>query len=145
MPNIKRARSSQLATSTTGFAAQPAPRFTAHARRRAAQRNLPLDALRYIMTYGREIQRTGVTFFALARRDIPPEDLRLPWIARLEGAVALVSGDGAVITLYRDPTSFRAILRKVKYYAPRRAHLRDDWSPACPDDIAADGEERELA
>lgn len=46
------------------------------------------------------------------------------------------------ITLYRDPSSFRAILRKAKYYAPHRARLRDDWSPSSPADKAADDGER---
>lgn len=106
--------------SSSAFIAQPAPYFTEHARLRAAQRNLALDAVRYVMAYGREIRRTGVTFFILTRRDIPAEDLRLAQIARLEGSVALVAHDGAIITLYRNPASVRTILRKAKYNTSSR-------------------------
>lgn len=145
MTNTRRTRTGGWAPSTSGFTTLPTPRFTVHACRRAAQRNLTKDALRYIMTYGREYHRTGVSFFALARRDIPPEDLRLPWVARLEGAVALVSADGAVITLYRDPNSFRAILRKAKYYAPRHHRLCDSWALTGAGGAMPDDEERKLA
>ncbi len=110
-----RASSERCSVSTSAWLALPETRLTGHARQRCARRNLPLDAVRYVMTYGREYHRTGVIFYVLRRRDIPPEDLRLAWVARLEGAVALVAGDGVVITLYRNPTATRAILRKMKY------------------------------
>lgn len=117
----KPARPGQRHISTYGFPAAPSARLTDHARLRAAQRNLTMDALRYILTDGQEHRRTGVTFYVLSRRDIPAEDLRCSRVARLEGAVALVARDGAVITLYRNPTSIRTILRKAKYQSrPRR-------------------------
>jgi hypothetical protein len=145
MANTKRTRTGGWAPSTSDFTTQPTPRFTVHACRRGARRDLTLDALRYVMTNGREFHHTGVSFFALARRDIPPEDLRLPWVARLEGAVALASTDGAVITLYRDPTSFRAILRKAKYYAPCHHRSCDGRSLTSAGGAMPDDEERELA
>ena len=128
-----RACSRRFATSTSAWQAQPEMRMTGHARRRAAQRNLAQDAVRYVMTYGRECHRTGVTFVVLRRRDIPREDLRLPWVARLEGSVALVASDGAVITLYRNLSAARAILRKMKYRLPQkveRLRQRDEARPA---------------
>jgi hypothetical protein len=119
-----RACSGRWTASTSAWKAQPEAHLTGHARQRAAQRNLALDAVRYVITYGREYHRTGVTFFVLRRRDIPREDLRLPWVARLEGAVALVARDGVVITLYRNPAAARAILRKMKYRLPWKAGRR---------------------
>ena len=115
-----RANSGRFKVSTSAWTAQPEAWLSGHAQRRAAQRNLALDAVRYVMTYGREYHRTGVTFFVLRRRDIPREDLRLSGVARLEGAVALVASDGGVITLYRNPAAARAILRKMKYRMSRK-------------------------
>lgn len=113
-----RARSGGLAISSSGWSGAPRPRLSNHARLRAAQRNLAEDALRYVMTYGREYHRTGAVFFVLCKRDIPRDDLRLPWVARLAGAVALVSGDGEVITLYRNGLAIGDIKRKMKYRLP---------------------------
>jgi hypothetical protein len=129
-----RAYSGRFTASMSAWEARPEARLTGHARLRSAQRNLALDAVRYVMTYGREYRRTGVTFFVLGRRDIPREDLRLPWVARLEGAVALVSRDGVVITLYRNSAAARTILRKMKYQISwKSARARQEWG--------ADGEE----
>ena len=110
-----RAYSGRGTVSTNAWEARPEALLTGHARLRSAQRNIALDAVRYIMTYGREYRRTGVSFFVLGRRDIPREDLRLPWVVRLEGAVALVSSENVVITLYRNAAAARAILHKMKY------------------------------
>lgn len=85
-----------------------------HGSRRAAQRNL-IGAVEYIVTWGRLIQRTGVRFYFLGRRDIPAQHRHLPQIARLEGSVALLSPDGEVITLYRNLGALRDIQRKLKY------------------------------
>jgi hypothetical protein len=93
----------------------PAPNFTHHARKRGAQRNLSADSVRYILAFGREYQRTGGVFYMLGRRDIPPEDFRDTSRARLVGAIALVSADGVVITVYRNGAAARAIARKMKY------------------------------
>lgn len=89
-------------------------RQTRHASLRAAQRNLA-GAIDYIMAWGRLIQRTGVRFYFLGRRDIPAQHRHLPQIARLAGSVALVSPDGEVITLYRNAAALREIERKMKY------------------------------
>jgi hypothetical protein len=139
-----RACSGQHTASTSAWKACPEARLTEHARLRGAQRNLPLDAVRYIMTYGREYRRTGVTFFVLRRRDIPREDLRLPWVARLEGAVALVAGEGVVITLYRNTTATRAILRKMKYHSSWKGP-RASWARECGGDEWLDSDEDEEA
>jgi hypothetical protein len=97
--------------------------LTEHARKRGAQRNLSAASVRYILAFGCEYQRTGVTFFILRRCDIPREDLRDPKYARLIGAIVLVSEDGAIITVYRNPEAARAIARKMKYRIPWKAAL----------------------
>ena len=95
--------------------AQPEVLMSRHARRRSAQRHLTEDNVRYIMAYGREYRRTGVTFIVLRRRDIPRDDLRRPALAHLQGAVLLIGDEGIVITLYRNPCAARTITRKLKY------------------------------
>ena len=89
--------------------------LTDHARRRGARRNVEPDAVEYVVAHGRRIQRTGVTFFFLGRRDVPPADRCMSWASRLEGTIVLLAPDGAVITVYRNQRGLRAILRKVKY------------------------------
>ena len=86
-----------------------------HAGRRTARRNIEPEALEYVLTYGRRIQRTGVTFYFLGRRDVPAADHKASWASRLEGTVALVSSDGQLITVYRQRKALHAIQRKLKY------------------------------
>jgi|GEM_PF-921481 hypothetical protein len=90
-------------------------RFSYHARRRAARRNVVPDAIDYVLAYGRFLQRTGVTFYFLGRRDLPPADRCASWASRLIGTVVLVSRSGEVITVYRNRGALRAIRRKLKY------------------------------
>ena len=89
--------------------------FSRHASSRAARRHVPPEALDYVLTYGRRIQRTGVTFYFLGRRDLPAADRQADWASRLEGTVALVGNDGQLITVYRQRKALRAIQRKLKY------------------------------
>jgi hypothetical protein len=101
--------------------------FTKHARKRAARRNLAPNAVDYVLAHGREIHRTGVSFYFLGRSDMPPADRRHSWASRLEGTIVLVALDGAVITAYRNRRGLRAILRKMKY---RLLEI----TPCCTDD-----------
>lgn len=97
--------------------------FTHHAYGRGARRNVAPDAVDYVMTHGRALHRTGVTFFFLGRRDIPARDRRASWAARLEGTIVIVATGGVVVTVYRDRRGLRAIARKMKY------RLRDYGQP----------------
>lgn len=89
--------------------------LTIHAACRAARRNIPPAALEYVLTYGRRIQRTGVTFYFLGRRDLPPADRQANWASQLEGTVALMSSDGEILTVYRHRKALPTIRRKMKY------------------------------
>lgn len=86
-----------------------------HALARSARRNVVPDAVEYVLAYGRMVQRTGVTFFFLAKRDIPLVDRRATWAARLAGTAVLLASNGEVITIYRNQRALRAIRRKQKY------------------------------
>ena len=90
-------------------------RFSLHALRRAARRNVVSDAIDYVLANGRVLHRTGITFHFLAARDVPAEDRRAAWVARLVGTVVLVGTDGGIITVYRNRRALPAIRRKLKY------------------------------
>jgi hypothetical protein len=109
---------SNVASTGTGEAVGRVVFLTRHARRRGARRNVAPDAVDYVLTHGRRIQRTGVTFYFLGRRDMPEDDRRASWASRLEGTVVLLAGDGEVVTVYRNRRALRAITRKMKYMLP---------------------------
>ena len=86
-----------------------------HAERRTARRNIPPTPLEYVLTYGRRIQRTGVTFYFLGRRDVPAADRQASWASQLEGTVVLMGRDGEILTVYRQRKALPTIRRKMKY------------------------------
>ncbi|MGH2517664.1 MAG: hypothetical protein ACRDHP_18600 [Ktedonobacterales bacterium] len=102
-------------------------RFSLHARRRAARRNVIADAIAYVLAHGRVLHRTGITFHFLGTRDIPFEDRHVAWAARLAGTVVLVALDGEIITVYRNQRALPALRRKMKYrLAPRPGECAGD-------------------
>ncbi|MDE3228751.1 MAG: hypothetical protein KGO05_02625, partial [Chloroflexota bacterium] len=86
-----------------------------HALLRAAQRQLSDVDVAYILAWGQELRKTGVSFFHLGAKDIPPQHRHLRQIMRLAGAVVLVAADGEVITAYPHGRKLRLIRRKMKY------------------------------
>jgi hypothetical protein len=115
-------------------------RFSRHAHGRAARRNLAPDAVHYALTHGRQVQRTGVTFYFLGWRDMPETDRRASWAARLEGIVVLVAPDGEVVTVYRNCRALRTILKKMKYRLPMmdQDHAQDMSELTCWTSVAGD-------
>jgi hypothetical protein len=101
-----------------GTAHEASEPLTLHAERRVARRNIPPAALEYVLTHGRRIQRTGVTFYFLGRRDVPAADRQVSWVSQLEGTVILMSADGAILTVYRHRKALPTIRRKMKYRRP---------------------------
>jgi hypothetical protein len=94
----------------------PALNLTAHASHRLAQRQLGEEELTYVLTHGTDIQRTGVTFVVLRRRDVP-QPQRRSRLARLEGTVLILAA-GCVITAYHSrkrATIVRELRKKTKY------------------------------
>ena len=97
--------------------AAPAPAITRHGRSRAARRNLTGRRLTYVLEYGTPVERTGLTFLMLRRRDIAAEDRRDDAVAKAEGAVLLMADD-RIVTVYRNRDAYRRILKKAKYRRP---------------------------
>ena len=80
---------------------QTLARLTRHATRRMQQRAISPAALDAVLRWGTQIEQNGATVFFLGRRHLPAE-LAPADAARLEGTVAVVARDGAVITTFRS-------------------------------------------
>ncbi len=80
--------------------AQTLDRLTAHATQRMQQRAISHAALDTVLRWGAQIEQNGATVFFLGRRHLPA-DLAPADAARLEGTVAVVARDGAVLTTFR--------------------------------------------
>src|SRR5260370_14089721 len=104
--------------------------FSRQAPGRGARGNVAGDAVEYVLTHGGWIQRTGVSFYFLGWRDMPPADRSASWASRLEGTIVLVGPDGAVITVYRNRRGLRAIQRKLKHRLPEHDRWLDEATVA---------------
>ena len=109
--------------------------FTRHAHRRSARRNVAPDAVDYVLAHGRMMQRTGVMFFFLGRRDIPSCDRCASWASRLEGTIVIVAENGDIVTVYRNRQGLRQIARKMKYRLFERDQPRDDASECSSEEL----------
>lgn len=100
------------ATHGQGFAMPPG---TDHAAQRSARRGLSPEAIAYVLSHGTLVQRTGVDFVVLRRRDMPRPDLRTS-AAKLEGTVLVISRSGAIVTAYRaqKESAYRRVQKKLK-------------------------------
>ncbi len=91
---------------------------TYHALSRAAQRNLPIDAVDYIIDHARPIYKAGALFYYLRDRDIPARDQQYPQLARLAGTAVVLSTDQkTIVTIWRDrKKGLKHIKRKNNYH-----------------------------
>jgi hypothetical protein len=91
--------------------------MTAHAVRRASQRNLTQGDIRYVLQNGSKIHKAGACFYYLCQKDILPEDRQEDEITRLEGtAVVLDPEQHTILTVYRNrERGLREIKKKQDY------------------------------
>lgn len=87
-------------------------RISKHAARRMAQRNLSVSDVALVLTFGRKERRTGVKFFFLGERDLPPGQERE--LKRLVGTI-IVATDECILTVYRNEKALARIKRKLKW------------------------------
>lgn len=83
--------------------------ITRHAALRMAQRNVSLNDAGLVIAFGTVKYRTGVEFYFLAQRNIPPGSERL--LERLVGTTVVVRG-GRVETVYKNRNALFNIKRK---------------------------------
>lgn len=87
-------------------------RISRHAARRMAQRNLSVGDVALVLRFGRREYRTGVKFFFLGERDVPPGQERE--LERLVGTT-IVAADECILTVYRNEKALARIKRKLKW------------------------------
>jgi len=103
---------------------------TAHAQQRCTQRNLSPEAVDYVLANGAAIDRTGITFYVLRERDLPPAHRRADAVAKLVGTTLLVARDGTLITAYRRPDAYRHACKKGAYQRRKNRSQGQDPSYA---------------
>lgn len=87
-------------------------RISRHAVRRMAQRNLSVGDVALVLRFGRKEHRTGVKFFFLGERDVPPGQERE--LERLVGTT-IIAADECILTVYRNERALAQIKRKLKW------------------------------
>ncbi|MCC6626284.1 MAG: hypothetical protein IT340_02660 [Chloroflexi bacterium] len=96
----------------TGARREPAL-LTRHARQRAGERRVPLDMVDLIAQHGRKLHAAGAVHCFWGRREAAQYRGRLgPASDYLNGAVVVLSADGAVITTYRNKAAVKHLRRK---------------------------------
>ncbi len=75
---------------------------TRHAAARMQQRGIRKGVLEQVLTYGRRIHAKGMTFHAVGRKEVSLYASRGLDLSLAAGVQALVSKDGAVVTVYRN-------------------------------------------
>lgn len=93
--------------------------MSAHAIRRAAQRNISPGDIEYVLHHGSKFHKAGACFYYLGGKDIPTEDRREDEITRLEGMIVVLDpGQRMVVTIYRDrERGLKEIRKKQDYLA----------------------------
>ena len=86
-----------------------------HAKLRSSHRNLSDDDISLVLKFGQKEYRTGACFYFLGQRNLPKSLRADNRYAKLVGTVLIVSHDGTIITLYRDPTALKKIRKKRKH------------------------------
>ena len=91
--------------------------MTAHAIRRASQRNLTQGDIAYVLKHGSKLYRAGACFYYLGGKDIPAKDKREDSIARLEGTTLVLDSDQeTIVTVYRNRERGLKDIRKKRDY-----------------------------
>ena len=97
--------------------------FTDHSRRRAAQRNLSVVEIEYVLTYGQYFRRAGAEFYYLRRRDIREWELSSDF-SRLAGTAIILAKDGqTLITTWRNRRSGLKNIRRKR----ERSSRKEQW------------------
>jgi hypothetical protein len=87
---------------------------TKHFTERSGHRSLPETVKKFILSYGSEFRRRGMTHLTVVLRNIPPA-LRASSLAeRALGWILLMSDDFHLITCYRRRDALRYLRRKGK-------------------------------
>jgi hypothetical protein len=91
--------------------------MTAHAIKRAAQRNINSDDIVYVLKHGSKLHKAGACFYYLGGKDIPPTDRQEDEVSRLEGTTLVLDPEEKIImTIYRNREKGLKEIRKKRNY-----------------------------
>ncbi len=77
--------------------------FNSHSAQRAAQRNLKIIEIEYVITNGQCFNKAGAVIYFLRKRDIPETDQAENSLARLAGTAVILSKDEkTLLTVWRN-------------------------------------------
>ena len=76
--------------------------ITTHARLRMQGRAIHADAVEAVLAYGRRVLTRGAEVCAIGRKEVVKYADEGIDLSRFEGVQVVLSGDGAVITVYRN-------------------------------------------
>ncbi len=89
--------------------------YTNHADKRMCQRNLSTEDIEFILKYACPRYRTGIRFYRLLKKDLPPNLPGSSPLRRLVGTTVLVCQCDCVITAYRNDQAHKRDRRKTAY------------------------------
>lgn len=89
----------------------PVPHLTRHAERRMYARGLCRSLLALVLRYGRRVHVRGALIRAVGRREVIRQRGRGVDLSVCEGLQVVCTGDGRVITVYRN-RDFRGLRRR---------------------------------
>jgi hypothetical protein len=108
--------------------------LTSHAQLRAAQWNLSLEDIEFVVNYGKQQYNTGALFCFLGHNSIPRAFQNHQRYQQLVGTTVLLCSKCGqkVITLYRNKDAPAKDKRKLRYDAQPREHHCDccHWNVA---------------
>ncbi len=97
--------------------------FSDHSTIRAAQRNLSLEEIAYVIEFGKRFHKSGAVIYYLRRRDIPIDDAGKDDICRLVGtAVILAPDEETLLTVWRNRRSGLKNIRRKETYTRQQAY-----------------------
>ena len=91
--------------------------YTSHAICRSAQRGLSADEVEYVHAFGSRYHKGGALICFLRLRDVPFDDRRYDFVARLVGTALVFTADGkTLITTWRNRRNGLKLIRKKTTY-----------------------------
>jgi hypothetical protein len=87
----------KITTSQSGYV-----NVTQHAALRMQQRGIAAESLNQVLEYGRRIHAKGMLFRVVGHKEVARYATHGVDLTHVQGVHALVSSDGAVVTVYRS-------------------------------------------
>ena len=87
---------------------------TQHARERQRQRGITDDQVELTLKYGTRLHVAGALVYYLRRRDLP-RWLDAGYVEKVQGTVAILSKEGALMTTYRNSKVLHRLKKRTRW------------------------------